>query len=81
MGRRIIEMYAWVSDHPDGEGVLAAELDGLGTVPLVGADLARADSLRPVAQALADAFGQEARLLRFTVREECEVLLPKDPRP
>lgn len=77
----IDELWAWVSLGPDGdEGLLAAPTLGPGSlVPLVGADKERMESLRPLAQAMADAFGVNANLLRFSSRELLEHLEPDRP--
>lgn len=76
---RIDEIWAWVSSDGEGEGILAAPI-GNGssvTMPLVGADAARMKSLRPAAVAIADAFGVEVKLVRFSVREDIEQIQPK----
>jgi hypothetical protein len=66
---RIEQMYAFVTIDKDGdEGII----DG-SWMPLVGADMARVEKLRPIARNIARADGREVRLIRFSVREELEV--------
>lgn len=76
---RIDAMYAFViSDtSDDDEGVVATLGPGNAWVPMVGADRARLDSLRTVAQQIASAAGKKIRLVRFSVREELDVIEPR----
>lgn len=71
-------MYAFViSDtSPDDEGIVAAMGPGGIWIPLVGSDRARVDSLRTMVQQIATATGKPIRLVRFSVREELEVIEP-----
>ena len=68
---RIEEMYAFVAEDsgPDDEGIV-----GMGTragwMPLVGADMARVESLKPIARNIAAQTGKKIKLLHFTHREE-----------
>ena len=72
---RIEEMYAFVAEDkgPDDEGVVGFMAD-TGWMPMVGADMARVESLRPIAEAAARASGKPVKLLRFTTREEVEAI-------
>jgi hypothetical protein len=74
---RIDEMYAFTQLDPldNTEGVIAFLADS-GWIPMVGADMTRVENLRPMAQRVANETGQPVRLLRFSVREEIEVLKP-----
>jgi hypothetical protein len=76
--KRIEQMYAFVAEDAEGEGVCGFRGD-LGWMPLVGADIARVESIRHVAQIIADQSGKPIRLLRFAVREELEVIHPRKP--
>ncbi len=76
-GKRIEELFAYVAEETDGEGVVAFQGPGGVWLPLVGADVARKDSLRAMAQHIADESGKRIRLLRFSVREELVVIEPK----
>lgn len=72
---RIEEMYAFVAEEsgPDDEGVVAMKTE-LGWMPLVGADMARVESLKPIAKGIARGTGKRIKLLRFTNRDELEVI-------
>jgi len=74
---RIEHIYAFICDDagPDDEGI-AASTHGLMWMPLVGADMERMESLRPVAQRIATHFRKPIRLCRFTVRETLEIIQP-----
>ena len=49
--KTIDAMYAWIATEPDGgEGVCAARIGDM-MMPLIGADVDRAKSLRPYAKA------------------------------
>ena len=73
---KITEMYAFVcedSDAPGVEGIPAvAGPDGIA-MPMVCADVARVQSLRPIAQRIAKEYGKRIRLVRFRQMEEVEV--------
>lgn len=78
---RINEMFAYVVVDDDGtEGVPSFPGPGGMQLPMMGADTARAESLKPIAQAFADHLGKPITLLRFTVREEVHVVRPRQGR-
>lgn len=68
---RIEEMYAFVAEDsgPDDEGLIGMNT-GSGWMPLVGADMARVESLKPIAREIAEATGKKIKILHFTQREE-----------
>ena len=73
---RIESMYAFIQMDTDStEGVIAF-LDGKTWMPLVGADMARVEQLRPIAKETAALTGRPVRLVHFTNREEKEVINP-----
>ena len=74
---KITEMFAFIAEDQDqdDEGVTACNVGGVW-MPLVGADMARIDSLRPAAQAIASITGKRVKLVRFTQRQEVEILSP-----
>jgi predicted pyridoxine 5'-phosphate oxidase superfamily flavin-nucleotide-binding protein len=75
---RIDALWAFISVDKDGhEGVIAAPLGNMGTVPLVAADEARLQSLMPIARQICDALGTTVRLIKLTTREEIAVLNPR----
>lgn len=73
---RIEEMYAFIVEDagPDDEGVVAiqSEEGGYGRVwlPLVGADMARVESLIPLAKGIGDQLGKKVKLIKFSERQE-----------
>jgi hypothetical protein len=76
MPLKINEMYAFICDEPDGEGIPAVSM-GPMMMPLVGADMTRIDSLREHAQLVADQSGRKITLVKFSVREELGTILPQ----
>jgi hypothetical protein len=72
----IHELYAFLASDGQSEGLTAALFtDGI-RMPLVAADQARVDSLREVAQMIANESGQTVTLCRFSVREDLEQIKP-----
>lgn len=76
MGFRIETLTAYVAVDPaDGdEGVVGHRMPDGTTMPLIGADETRIKDLRPYAEAVAAATGQQIKLVRFSVREDLEVI-------
>ena len=72
---KIEVMYAFIATEECGEGICAAQTS-IGWMPLVGADMARVDSLRKLAQQIATKTGRTIRLCKFSVREELESITP-----
>ena len=71
---RIEKMFAFIAEgKPEDEGVIAT-LTPQGWLPLVGADMARVESLRPIAQRVARAAGKTVKLVVFETRREMEVI-------
>lgn len=65
-GQRIERLYAWVAAEPDGgEGIVARHIEGFGWMPLVGADRARIESYRAIAEDIARDKGYPVRLKVF----------------
>lgn len=77
---KITEMYAFIIEDtgPDDEGVvaIASEKGDYGKIwlPLVGADMARVNSLRPLAAGIGNQIGKKVKLVHFTNREELEII-------
>jgi len=71
----INQMYAFVSEDsgPDDEGIVGFHTD-TGWMPMVGADMDRIKSLKPIAQAIAKETGKKIKVLCFTNREELEII-------
>jgi len=74
---RIDELFAFTAIDSDGtEGVTAFLTIDETILPMVAADRARVDSLRPIAQDIARQRGVTIRLVRFSVREVLEEIKP-----
>ena len=73
---KITELYAWVVEDtgPDDEGVPAFLGPGGGWLPMMGADLERATSLRGEALRVSALVGKPVRLVRSIELEEVEVV-------
>jgi len=78
---RIEEMYAFIAEdtEPDDEGIIGMRTgpddDGRYIwVPLVGADMARVDSLRPIALGIGRQSGKKIKLARFSNRQDLETI-------
>lgn len=67
----INEMFAFVASDSLGEGLIA-ELIGNQWMPLVGADMDRVKSLRPIAERAARQTGKKIKLVKFTTRVHLE---------
>jgi hypothetical protein len=65
---KVLQMFAFVTTDKDedDEGVVGQQSGTTGWMPLVGADMARVESLEPIAQAIADMHGQPIRLLHWS---------------
>lgn len=74
---KIERMFAFITeDEPGSEGIIGAQTYS-GWMPLVGADMKRVESLRPIAQATATATGKSVALVLFEVRKVVEIITPK----
>ena len=73
---RIDEMFAFVSVDAQGNEGVCAFMAGDIWMPLVGADMNRVAKLRECAKDIAHRSGKTLRLVRFTKREEMEVIEP-----
>jgi hypothetical protein len=71
MPQKITELWAWIGVEPDGsEGIVAKEMLIEGRrmfVPMVGADMARINSLRDEAISVGKHFGKPVKLVHFTI--------------
>lgn len=74
---KITEMYAFILEDtgPNDEGVIGIKAPndtGTGSVwlPLVGGDMARINSLKPLAIGIGNQVGKKVKLVHFTNREE-----------
>ena len=71
-----IEHWAYLSTDGNGEGIAAAPLGPLPLVPLIAADEARMRSICPLAEQIARVFQRPVRLVKFTHREDVELITP-----
>lgn len=78
---RIEEMYAFIVEDtgPDDEGVVAIQTgpgdDGRRLwLPLVGADMARVNSLRDIAEGIGREINKKVTLVHFSNRQDLEVI-------
>lgn len=76
MPKRIDEMFAFVVIDENGDEGVPAMISGGTAFPLIAADEARLESLRPIAAKMATMLGQPFTLCRFSVRTEIEVITP-----
>jgi hypothetical protein len=74
---RIDQIWCWVSVDEGGEGVIAAPFPNIGMMPLIAADEARLNSLRPIVESIVRITGKSARLVKFSLREEIEEISGK----
>jgi len=65
-------MFAFVAEEAPGDEGIVAEYRGGMWLPMVGADMARVESLRPLAQSVARSTGLKIKLVRFEKRVELE---------
>lgn len=72
---KIQEMYAFVVEDTgaDDEGVIGIQSEE-GWLPLVGADMARVESLKPIARGIGNQIGKKVKLVHFTNREDLGVI-------
>lgn len=72
---KIEKLYAYVAedDGPENEGIVAMLQSDIW-IPLVGADMARMESLKGYANLLAKKTGKKIHLLVFSVRTELELI-------
>lgn len=76
---KITELWAYIiaDTGPDDEGVTSFWKPGMQLhMPMVGADLARMESLKPYARQIAKGAGKPVRLVKFSNLEEIEEILP-----
>ena len=75
---KIEKMFAFIAEEtPNDEGVIAMSMPNGTWMPLVGADMARVESLRRVAQDTATRTGKNVILIEFSVRKDLETIKPK----
>lgn len=66
----ITELFVYISqDDEEGESVMVIQGQS-GWFPLIGSDIERAASLRPIAETIADRYGKKIKLVKFTNRQD-----------
>ena len=68
--KKILEMYAFVSQDKDGEGIIGMKGPDGNWVPLVGAEMDRIESLKMIARKISKATDMKIRLIKFSKRED-----------
>lgn len=71
---------AFIAVDDDGEGIMAF-MGPQGWMPMVAADQARVDILRPMAHEAATAAGKRCVVAQFSARKDIEVIEPGVPDP
>lgn len=72
--KRIDECFLFVAEDEQGEGLIGQRMSDGCWMPFVCADRDRVDSLREAARRVSKHTGKRVRLIRFSVREELEVI-------
>ena len=74
---KITELFAFIAeDGPEDEGIVAMTVGDM-LMPMVGADMDRVESLRPIAENIARIYSQKIILAKFTIRTDLEEITPK----
>jgi len=68
-------LYGFIASDETGEGVIAIPTTK-GSMPMIGADIARAESFMPVAQQAADQIRKKVILAVFTDRRDVTTIVP-----
>lgn len=68
---KIDTIYAFIAFNETGEGIVAMPAAD-GWMPMIAADAARLESLRPIAKQIAQSTKIAIKLIRLTTREELE---------
>jgi hypothetical protein len=69
---KIKEIFAFIAEDDQGEEILGTRI-GETWLPLVGADRERMESLKPIAQSIAQGLPVKVKLFRFSEREEVKI--------
>jgi hypothetical protein len=67
---KIEEMFAFVADNEEGEGIMAFGAKNGMIMPMIGADMTRVKSLYPLAVKIAKVGNKDFKLLKFSKRED-----------
>ena len=76
---KIDTVYAFIANDDDGsEGIPAFVAENNLVVPMIAADLDRVETLRPIAEEMAEMKGIIITLAKFDNRENLERFVPED---
>lgn len=77
-GKVLDELYAFIAIDDDGdEGIVTClDLSKQSYAPMIGADMERVNSLRPIAQDITTRTGKRIVLRRFHLTQDVEYLTP-----
>jgi len=70
--KKITEFFVFIAEDEQGEEILGIRV-GENWLPLVGEDLERMESLKPIAQSIVEGLPVKVKLFRFSEREEIEI--------
>lgn len=65
---------AFIVTEADGTEGITAFINNGRWVPMIGSDEERVESLKPIAKKISAAIGKPVQMVRFTVREDVEVI-------
>jgi hypothetical protein len=78
MKLKIDEIMAFVSiDHEGNEGILSAQIGNVH-MPLIGADIARIESIHKIALDIARNANITVKLVKFSNREDCKTIFKEE---
>lgn len=77
---KITVLYAYIATDDKNEEGLCAFKSNVGWIPMVGADLARLEVLRPFAETVAKESNKRVELRRFVGQEIVEIIHPNGVR-
>lgn len=74
MPLKIDEIFAFITTDDQGNEGICGFLSNLGWIPMVGADQAAIDKLKPMAKKITQETGKQIEICRFSKRESVETL-------
>lgn len=76
MAFEITEIWAFIAVDDDGDEGLTSFQQNNKLIPMIAADEDRVAIYMPIAKAMAKKSGKKVRLVKFTMREDVEVIEP-----
>ncbi len=75
---KIDKMFAYVvaDKNTDDEGIVSMQMPNGLHMPLVGADMERAEALKPYAETIATTLNKEIKLIEFSSFKQISVIKP-----